>query len=63
MNPLTKLYWTAKAVGWDNLPRRLLQAVRARSGWLRRRLSPSRFSDAAFRGAFSADPAGQRQLW
>ncbi len=49
MNSLTRLWWTAKAVGWDNVPRRLLQSWRVKSGWLRRRTDPSRFTDEVFR--------------
>ncbi len=52
MNPLTRLWWTAKAVGWDNVPRRLLQSWRVKSGWLRRRTDPSRFTDHAFRDQY-----------
>ena len=63
MNPLAKAWWTAKGVGWDNLPRRLLQAVRIRSGQLRRKLAPERFSDAAFRAACPVAAADQGELW
>ena len=48
MDPLTRAYWTAKGVGWDNLPRRILQAWRVRSGYLSRCLDPERFSDRDF---------------
>lgn len=51
MNPIAQTYWTAKGVGFDNVPRRLLQAWRTRTGWVRRQLAPSRFSDDAFNRA------------
>jgi hypothetical protein len=38
MNPIWKAYWIAKGVGWDNVPRRVLQSIRIRSGYLRRQL-------------------------
>ena len=63
MNPIAKLWWTAKAVGWDNLPRRVLQAFRVRSGLLRTRLAPELFSQESFESACLADPAQQTELW
>ena len=63
MDGLTRLWWTAKGVGWDNLGRRLLQAWRVRSGALRRRMDPARFSDEAFQASSSASPAEQPALW
>lgn len=63
MHLLPRLYWTARSVGWDNLPRRLFQAVRIRSGWLRQRLDPRRFSDEAFGQSCRADLDEQRQRW
>jgi hypothetical protein len=44
MNALSRAWWTAKAVNWHNLPRRLLQEWRRRSGLLQGRLSPDRFA-------------------
>jgi hypothetical protein len=38
MNPLEKAYWTAKGVGWDNVPRRTLYIMMRNSGLLRKRL-------------------------
>ena len=49
MNPVARLYWISKGVGWRNLPRRLLQAWRLKSGSLRRRLDPANFSDEHYR--------------
>jgi hypothetical protein len=63
MNALAKIWWTAKGVGWDNLPRRLLQSWRARSGLLRRRLDPGRFSRQAFEQGCEAGVRDQRALW
>ncbi len=63
MNSLSRVWWTAKAVGWDNLPRRLLQAWRVRGGYLRRRLDPRDFSDEAFAAAGGAIEAHQGRLW
>ena len=48
MNPLMRTFWTAKAVGWDNVPRRLLQAWRIKSKWLLRHTDPANFSEEAF---------------
>ncbi len=63
MNCLARLYWTAKGVGWDNLPRRMLQAWRMRSGLLRRRLGPGRFSDGVFRSHCPPAEGDQADLW
>ncbi len=63
MNPLARAYWTAKGVGFDNVPRRLLQAWRARSGWLRKRLDPQHYSDPAYRRACGIAPDAQPDLW
>ena len=63
MNHIARLYWTAKGVGWQNVPRRLLQAWRRRSGWLRRRLDPGAFTDEAFRQECGASLAHQTRLW
>jgi len=38
MNKLAKIYWATRAVGIDNLPRRVLQLARSRLGILHRRL-------------------------
>ncbi len=58
-----RAYWTAKGVGWDNLPRRLLQAWRIHSGLLGRRLAPGRFSRQAFERSCAEGSARQRDLW
>jgi hypothetical protein len=63
MNPIEKFWWTAKAVGWDNLPRRVLQMLRARSGLLRKRLAPELFSQESFQIACRTTPDEQSQLW
>jgi hypothetical protein len=48
MNKFQKLYWTAKGVSWDNLPHRLLKTWRKRSGYLKKRLTLSEFTDEKF---------------
>lgn len=63
MNRLARIWWTGKGVGWDNVPRRLLQAWRVRTGVLRRRLDAARFSQEAFQRSCSAGVAQQRALW
>ncbi len=63
MNPLARLYWTARGVGWRNLPRRMLQACRVRSGLLRSRLQPAAFGEGAFRSQCQGDQADQANLW
>lgn len=63
MNCLARIWWTAKGVGWDNLPRRLLQVWRIRSGRLRRQLDPARFTDDAFRNECDATVSDQPTLW
>lgn len=63
MTPWTRAYWIAKAVGWENLPRRLLQMARQRSGLLRKRLTPARFSPEAFRAECRLTPEQQPSLW
>jgi hypothetical protein len=63
MTPWTRAYWIAKAVGWENLPRRLLQMARQRSGWLRKRLAPARFSPEAFRAECNLVPEQQPAHW
>lgn len=63
------VYWVAKAVGWENLPRRLLQAWRTRTGWLARRLAAERFDEQAYRASLSPGLVGddgwacRKQLW
>jgi hypothetical protein len=49
-------------VGWENLPRRLLQLGRVRSGLLRRQLDPETFSDQAYRASLRPDRSEQA-LW
>ncbi|MCL2622244.1 MAG: heparinase II/III family protein [Planctomycetaceae bacterium] len=56
MNPFIKVWWTLKGVGWDNVPRRLIQAWRLRSGYLKKRLDPKNFSEVAFRCQVSITP-------
>lgn len=63
MNRIAKLWWTAKGVGWDNLPRRLLQAWRERTSSLRKRLDPSQFTDEAFRAQCSVPVGEQPAGW
>jgi len=63
MNPIAKFWWTAKAVGWENLPRRLLQMFRIRSGLLRKRLAPELFSDGSFQAECQATVGQQTRLW
>lgn len=45
MNPLVRYYYTASAIGWDNLPRRLWHLVKGRLG-ITRRLLPGGEPDA-----------------
>src|SRR5690554_4980415 len=63
MNKLARLYWTAKGVGWRNIPRRVLQAYRIRSGWLKKSLACERFNDQAFARACSASIEDMPALW
>lgn len=63
MNRLSKLWWTARGVGWRNLPRRVMQSAVVRTGLLRRRLDPRRFADEAFRAATGLTVAAQPDLW
>lgn len=58
-----RAYWIAKGVGWENLPRRILQAVRVHSHWLRWRLDPTRFSDDRFTRQTNCPMAAQQELW
>ncbi len=46
MNPIERAFWTAKSLGRDNLPRRVLHALGLRSGWLRYQTAPSRYTPA-----------------
>lgn len=61
MNPIAKAYWIAKGVGFDNVPRRVLQAMRTRTGWLRSRMAPERFEPAA--GLFPDGDENRRGRW
>jgi hypothetical protein len=57
-------YWNAaNAVGRENIPRRLLQIFRVRSGLLRKRLDTGNFSDDAFQQATGASAHEQPDLW
>lgn len=62
MNRLKRMYWTARAVGRENLSRRLLQAWRLKSGSLRRRLDPAVFSDENYRKQLQSN-AAQKELF
>ncbi len=62
-NPLLEYWWTLKGVGLDNVPRRLLQAARVKSGWLRRRTDPALDTDEAFRKVYPHDVSGERERW
>ena len=50
-------------MGLENIPRRMLQAARQRSGWLKGQLAPERFSDSAFRAATRLDESTAAALW
>ncbi len=63
MNLFGRLWWTAKGVNWRNLPRRLLQSWRIRSGLLRKRLDPDAFSNAVFESEYDFTPEDQSSLW
>lgn len=63
MNPFTQTYWTAKGVGFDNLPRRVLQSWRKRTGWVRRRLNPAHFSDDVFERANPIAMEASQSKW
>jgi len=53
----------AKGVGWGNLPRRVLQALRVRSGYLARRLAASKFSPSAYLAEGGAPESEQLRVW
>ena len=63
MNPIQRAFWTAKSVGWDNVPRRILQSIRLRSGWLRRTTDPARYSESIFQYLSATSPDDQPALW
>jgi hypothetical protein len=63
MNAIERTWWTAKGVNWRNLPRRLLQAWRVRTGALRRRLDPAGFSEEAFAADGAVPVENQPFLW
>lgn len=62
MNPLQKIYWIGKGVGWDNVPRRLYQSARIRTGALRRQMAPRRFKPQAV-GSFLSDEHSAQANW
>jgi hypothetical protein len=62
MNPLHKIFWIGKGVGWDNVPRRVYQSAMIRSGALRRRMDPARFSVPADQ-RFLSDDANVYANW
>lgn len=61
MNPLQKAWWIAKGVGWDNVPRRVVQSLALRSGWLRRKMAPECFHWEVFPCKNVADDQRQRR--
>ncbi|NBB96528.1 MAG: hypothetical protein GVY16_12440, partial [Planctomycetes bacterium] len=63
MTPWMRAYWTAKGVGWENLPRRVLQMLRQRSGLLRRRLAPERFAQQEFASHGPVQITDQSDTW
>ena len=62
---LARLYAIAAALGWRNLPRRLLQSLRARTGWLERRLPAGEPDPQQRRDWFVDDyqPEQARRRW
>lgn len=52
MNALERVYYTARAVGWDNLPRRAWQILKGRLGITRQRLPGGELSAEALRRQF-----------
>lgn len=65
MNELQRLYYTAQAVGWENLPRRVWQVVKSRTGIDRRMLPGGELPPDRLRRHFVAgyQPADARRHW
>lgn len=59
---LRSMYWIAKGVGWDNVPRRIWQAYLVRSGGLRRRLDTASYSWPRFPNK-SLSPNARMAQW
>ncbi|MGE3180698.1 MAG: heparinase II/III family protein, partial [Phycisphaerae bacterium] len=65
MNKLTRMIWTAQALGWENLPRRVLQIAKHKLKLLEKRLPAGELSADELRAHFTPDyaPAHARQYW
>ena len=65
MNKLTRTFYTASAIGWDNLPRRVWQVFKSRTGISRRQLPGGELSPTLLRKQFVAayDPARTKEYW
>ncbi len=55
MNRIVRAYWTVRAVGVDNIPRRVWQMLGGRLGLLRRKLPGGELPPAELRSQFTAD--------
>ncbi|MDR2642015.1 MAG: heparinase II/III family protein [Planctomycetaceae bacterium] len=56
MNFISKYYYIAKGIGWDNFFRRSWHVYRIKSGSLRKTLDPKHFSDDAYNQNISITP-------
>jgi hypothetical protein len=60
LSRLYRYYWIGRALGWDNLPRRVWQETKLRLGVLRRRLPGGPAPAETLRAAFVSDYAPER---
>lgn len=65
MNKISRIFWTAQALGWENLPRRVLQIAKTKLRILEMRLPGGELSANELRNQFvpSYDVANVRGLW
>ena len=65
MNRLQRAYYTAQAVGWENLPRRVWQIAKGKFGMSRRSLPGGELSPEALRAHFVDDyrPDDASRFW
>lgn len=63
MNLFSKYLWICKAIGWDNVPRRLWYYAELKSGYLRYKTAPTRYSELEFAKQTSLEEKDVLERW
>lgn len=57
---LERLYWIGKGVGWDNVPRRVYQALAVRCGIVQRKTNPANYRKISWRKGYPNKSSADR---